>query len=146
MLKLAVVAALAGSLGGCIATNLERYNRIDLTQRTVAIPPDNSPLIAGIRGALAGDGWTLVDPVWQPGTVPARYYLDIRLIWVEPETCDPLGGRIVRFDLILYDNETRDAALVFRGRDCSHDAVATFMAAARRYVKFPPPNLADASS
>ena len=140
-LKLGAVAALILALGGCIATNLERYNRIDVTARTIAIPPDNSPLIAELRAALQADGWTLANPAGPGGAVPPRYTLDIRLIRVDPETCGPNGNLVVKFDLVLYDNRTSDAALTFRGRDCSRDAVAEFMAATRRYVKRPRHNL-----
>ena len=143
MRKLAVVAMIAGSLGGCIATNLERYNRIDVTQRTIAIPPEDLPLLAGLRGALQADGWTLVSSAAPAGSVPPRYRLDVRLIRVDPETCDPSGDPSVRFDLVLYDNRTSDAALTFRGRDCSQAAVAEFMDATRRYVKRPHRNLDD---
>ena len=145
-LKLGATGAIILALGGCIATNLERYNRIDITARTIAIPPDSSPLIAGLRGALQADGWTLANPTGPAGSVPPRYWLDIRLIRVDPETCYPSGDPVVKFDLVLYDNRTSDAALTFRGRDCSRDAVATFMNATRRYVKRPRHNLDDENS
>ena len=142
-LKLAVVAVIALSLGGCIATNLGRYNRIDATDKTIFIPFDESPLITGLEQELAADGWTVNPPVPTTAALP-RYRLEIRQMRVDPDRCDdPSGDPVVKFFLILYDTRTSDAALIFRGRDCSHSAVAEFMDAARRFVQRPRRDLDD---
>jgi len=130
-----IVAALALSLAGCLATNLEKYNRIDPRQKTIFIPAENGPLIGTIAQGLRADGWQVADAVPPAATAPLRYRIDIRQIRVDPEFCDGDGGPVVKFDLVMYDNRTSDAAVTYRGRDCSNWAATAFLDAVRRYVK-----------
>jgi hypothetical protein len=132
-----IAAAVALSLAGCLATNLEKYNRIDPREKTIFIPAENAPLIGTIAQGLRADGWAIADAVAPAAKAEPRYRIDIRQIRVDPEFCDAGGGQVVKFDLVMYDNRTSDAALTYRGRDCSNWAATAFLDAVRRYVKHP---------
>src|SRR5579863_7307709 len=121
-----VVAALALSLAGCLATNLEKYNRIDPREKTIFIPAENAPLIGTIAQGLRADGWQVADAGSSAAAASLRYRIDIRQIRVDPEFCDAGGGPVVKFDLVMYDNRTSDAAVTYRGRDCSNWAATAF--------------------
>lgn len=130
-----IIAALALSLAGCLATNLEKYNRIDPREKTIFIPAEDAPLMGTIAHGLRADGWQVADAVQSAAAAPLRYRIDIRQIRVDPEFCDEGGGPVVKFDLVMYDNRTSDAAVTYRGRDCSNSAATAFLDAVRRYMK-----------
>lgn len=119
---------IAASLGGCLSSNVTRYNPIDNSQRTMSVPSDNSLFTNAIRVRLQRIGWQPVLDT-DPAAAQARYKLLITQRQVE--MCYPKGGAEINYKLILYDTKTNDAVLTQGGRDCSDPASIKFVLAVR---------------
>lgn len=126
-------AAAILSLAGCLSTHVARYNAIDLRERTISVPADDSLLVGTIKQRLQRLGWTIIvpDPT-QPAGPPARYALAITQERVV-DFCgsDAAKDPVVSFHIILMDNKTKDAILTENGRDCTRTAATTFITAVR---------------
>jgi len=128
-----IAALLAVSLGGCPTSTVQTYNALDLSNKTMTVPVDNTLLIGLIKQRLPRNGWAIVDEAGTALTTgingPTRYRLVVTQS--KRDVCNS-GVPLVAFHLILYDNKTHDAVLTEDGRDCINNAAGKFIVALRK--------------
>ena len=127
-----IAALLAVTLGGCSSSTIQTYNKLDLSNKTMTVPADNTLLTGLIKQRLPRNGWALADESGTPLTTgingPTRYRLTITQS--RRDVCNN-GQPLVAYHLVLYDNKTHDAILTEDGRDCINNAAGRFIVALR---------------
>jgi hypothetical protein len=133
-------AALTLVLASC-ATNVQQYAQIDLSERSITVPPGGSGLTGAIKNRLSASGWRMVvdaGPIMTKGTVGdskvqlatsdtfnSRYRLALR--WEQFDLClnfQPL----LRFDISVIDNKTGAEVMTMSGNDCQSTIADQFIA------------------
>lgn len=116
---------------------------LDLSIKTMTVPPGGGVLIGSIKAALVNDGWKLIvyrgptvteaEPgqLTQFDTFHTRYQFFVR----RPQAVDRCLNRkldpLVRYDISLIDNKTGMEALTLDTIGCESDAVQLFMSMLR---------------
>jgi hypothetical protein len=117
-------------LGGCLSSTLKTYGPVELTSKTMTVPPGGG-LTGAIKEALTKDGWRLAiyrGPTVTEGTMgPAprletfqtfqtRYRL--MLIWRQFDVCVFGFDPAYSYDISVIDNDGGVEVLTLTGRDC----------------------------
>lgn len=138
-MRIAVAALLSVALASCV-TNVQQYAPLDLSDRSITVPPGGSGLTGAIKSRLSESGWRmLVDagPTMTKGTVGkevelatsgtfnSRYRLALR--WEQFDLCLNLQP-MLRFDVSVIDNKTGAEVMTMSGTDCQSTIADRFIA------------------
>jgi hypothetical protein len=138
LLPFAVMAVLAG----CASSNVQFYEQIDPTDKTITLPPGSSLLLGPIKQSLRASGWRIAverGPVRTVGTLGVQTDLEtgitfktryrLALTQRQVDVCLGTGLPMVAYDLSLIDNRTGEEIMTASGRDCVDLAARWFSSA-----------------
>jgi len=136
-----VVSVLAVLLAGCLTYNVNRFESVDLTEKTITVPPGGG-LTGSIKQALARDGWLVIvreGPEVTRGqlgdqtrlersrTVATRYVMILR--WAQFDICVPWFDAAYSYDISVMDARSGAEVLTLSGRGCERKIVGKLMEA-----------------
>jgi len=135
--KLAIVALLA-FLGGCATHNVQLYGPVDISNKTVTVPPGSEGLKGKLKQALANDGWKLVvyrGPSVTEGEIGERTKIEqydtfnsrYRLVVSSYQNGLCLITPAIKYDISFIDNKSGAEVFTINGFGCEPDAVEKFM-------------------
>ena len=124
---------------GCASHNVNVYGKIDVSNKTVTVPPGSKGLKGDIKKVLAQRGWKLVvyrgpsvtegnlgknTKIEQYDTFNSRY----RLMVVSDvyDICLNFSPAIT-YDISFIDNESGSEIFTIDGRGCESDVVKAFI-------------------
>jgi len=128
-------------LSSCMSSNVQVYNQIDSSDKTITVPAGNSLLIGALKTKLKEMGWKLVidrGPIRTVGTIGkntniatgntfnTRYRLVIQQF--QFDYC-LTGSAAINYDLSIIDNNSGEEVISQSGKDCQDRAVAKFISA-----------------
>ena len=137
------VLTIAAFLVGCAHSNLQNYAAIDLSQKTVTVPPGGAGLTGKLKQILTEQGWRLSiyrGPSVVEGdlgsktklksydTFNARYRLYVRFAQSRDFCINNGQPCYIFFDVSFIDNETGSEVFTLEGSgcDCLGEAVDKF--------------------
>lgn len=120
---LAVTAATALALVGCMSQEVERYGAIDQTSKTITAPPGSIGLLGGFKRVLAANGWQVV-----AASGPARYRLVASSAQID--LC-VIGGGAYTFNVSIVDNRSAAEVVAMSGSGCESVVLRKFAEALR---------------
>lgn len=138
-MRIALAALLSLVLASCV-TNVQQYAPLDLSERSITVPPGGSGLTGEIKSRLSASGWRMfVDagPTMTKGTVGSkvqlatsdtfnsRYRLALR--WEQYDLCFNFQP-MLRFDISVIDNKTGTEVMTMSGDDCQSTIADKFIA------------------
>ncbi len=122
----------------CASHNVQLYEKIDNSNKTVTVPPGSSGLTGKLKKALSEDGWKLAvyrgpsvvegelgekTKLQQYDTFNTRYRLIVS--FSQFDLCFNFSPAI-RYDISFIDNQSGTEAFTMDGRDCESDVVEKF--------------------
>ena len=135
-----VALVFAVLLGGCLTYNVNTFEAVDPTEKTITVPPGGG-LTGSIKQALTRDGWRVIvraGPEVTQGqlgaetrlerskTFTTRYVMLVR--WSQFDTC-LLSGAAYSYDISLVDNRSGSEVLTLSGQGCETKIVDKLMEA-----------------
>jgi hypothetical protein len=136
-MKKLLVAFLALLLLGCYSLQIREYRPIDLSEKSIMLPPGGSYLLGAIKDVIAKNGWKIFiyrgPVVTQKGasedlaidTFKSKYRL--ALTWSHIDYCIGIDrGALYLYDISVIDNEFGDEVMTMSGRGCESDIVEAF--------------------
>ena len=133
------VVVLALLLAGCLTYNVNTFESVDLTEKTITVPPGGG-LTGSIKQALTRDGWRVIvreGPEVTRGqlgeqtrlekqkTVTTRYVMILR--WRQFDTCVPRFDGAYNYDISVMDARSGSEVLTFSGQGCETKIVNKLM-------------------
>ena len=125
-------------LAGCASTDIQSYDSIDGTSKTVTVPSGGYGLTGGIKKALSDRGWKLVvdrgpsvtegsigenTQIKQYDSFKTRYRLSV---FSYPTTDGCITLNTIGFDISFVDNQTGSEVFTMAGLGCEKDAIEDF--------------------
>ena len=145
--SLIAIMPLAVLLTSCMSSDVQVYDRIDASEKSITVPFGNKLLVGAIKEQLKKAGWKFAvynGPIRSTGTLgnkvdiktgetfKTRYNLLIRQ--QEFDSCvsvraATMGSPAIDYDLSLIDNNSGGEVITQSGRDCLNKAVEKFVSA-----------------
>jgi hypothetical protein len=135
------VFVLALFLAGCGAYNVNTFESVDPTEKTITVPPGGG-LTGSIKQAPTRDGWRVIvraGPEVTRGqlgeqtrlerqkTVTTRYVMILR--WAQFDTCIPRFDAAYNYDISIMDARGGSEVLTLSDRGCETKIVDKLMEA-----------------
>jgi hypothetical protein len=133
-----LLVAIVFVLSGCMQHNLQNYAAIDLSQKTVTVPPGAKGLRGKLKQILTEQGWRLsIDrgPAVVEGDLGSKTKLEsyetfntrYRLYVVSRQFDWCLNAQpAVTYDISFIDNKTGSEVFTIEGKGCEGGAVDKF--------------------
>jgi len=125
-------------LSGCMHHNIQNYAAIDLSQKTVTVPPGSKGLRGKLKQVLTEHGWRLfVDrgPSVVEGDLGTKTKLEsydtfntryrLHVVFSQYDLCLNLQPAII-YDISFIDNKTGSEVFTIEGKGCEGGAVDKF--------------------
>jgi hypothetical protein len=140
MLRKTASVALIALLAGCATQEVQLYEPIDISNKTVMVQPGSEGLKGKLKQALAKDGWKLVvyrGPSITEGEIGEKTKLEhydtfnarYRLLATSSQldVCFKGFTPEIQYDISLIDNNSGSEVFTINGRGCEPDVVDKFM-------------------
>ena len=147
MKKTILLVSMVFILSGCNYHNLQNYAAIDVSQKTVTVPPGSSGLRGKLKQVLAEQGWRLsVDkgPAVVEGDLGSKTKLESYdtfntryRLYVASRQYDICFNfqPYIRYDISFIDNKTGSEVFTIEGKGCEGGAVDKFREAISGFSK-----------
>lgn len=139
-MRVIFVAVYVFFLSGCMHHNAEVNSPIDLSDKSITVPPGSGGLKGAIKKSLSQNGWRLLvdrgprvtegeigdkTRLEEYNTFKTRYRLGIS--YHQYDVCvnmyfDPA----IKYEITVIDNMTGAEVITLEGQGCEHDAVEKF--------------------
>ncbi|RQO49854.1 hypothetical protein DBR46_23080 [Pseudomonas sp. KBW05] len=139
MNRLLAIVLLMTSLTACNSQNVNNFEQIDSSAKSVTVPVGSSGLLGGLKKTLSSNGWKMnvykgtsiiegtmgkETSLQHYDTFNTRYTLTVAYQQVDTCIWDLRGYSI--FDISLIDNQSGSEVFTIDGKDCDSTVVKKF--------------------
>lgn len=139
MNRLLAIVLMMTSLTACNNQNVNNFERIDSSAKSVTVPVGSSGLLGGLKQSLRSNGWKMSvykgasiiegtmgkeTSLQHYDTFNTRYTLKVAYQQVDTCIWDLRGYSI--FDISLIDNQSGSEVFTIAGKDCDSTVVKKF--------------------